>query len=119
MAEDILDHLAATDEIRIGFNRPDGSTGSTPVWIVRVGDDLFVRSMNGPRGGWYRRLRADPDGEVHENGHRHRVHAEPVTDPEVRRQVTHAYQAKYQDSPYLRPFLDEETAGTTLRLKPR
>jgi hypothetical protein len=35
-----LRHLAV-EEISIGFTRPDGSTSSTPVWAVQVGEALF------------------------------------------------------------------------------
>jgi deazaflavin-dependent oxidoreductase (nitroreductase family) len=114
-----LKHLADAQEIRIGFQRPDGSTGSTPVWVVQAGDDIFVRSMHGQRGGWYRRLRANPDGEVQDQAHTHPVRAEPVADAATVEQVTRAYAAKYARSPYVQSLLSEEAAGATLRLQPR
>ena len=46
-----LHHLEDVEEIRIGFRRLDGSTRSVPIWVVRVGDDLYVRSVRGPDGG--------------------------------------------------------------------
>lgn len=119
MAGGPLQHLADVQEISIGFRRPDGSTGSTPVWVVRVGDDVFVRSMNGPSGGWYRRLRARPDGEVREDDHVHPVRAEPVADEGTLAEVTRAYATKYADSPYVQPLLSEAAARATLRLTPR
>jgi hypothetical protein len=119
MAGDGLRHLGDMQEIVIGFQRPDGSTGSTPVWVVHVGDDVFVRSMNGPRGGWYRRLRARPEGEVGEAGRVHQVRAEQVEDVETLAAVTGAYRSKYAGSPYLPPLLGEEAVGATLRLVPR
>jgi hypothetical protein len=117
MAGDPLRHLADVREISIGFRRPDGSTGSTPVWVVQVDGDLFVRSMNGPTGGWYRRLRANADGEVRDAGHVHPVRAEPVVDATTLDEVTRAYAAKYADSPYVQSLLDERAAGATLRLE--
>jgi hypothetical protein len=120
MASNPLEHLADAQEITIGFRRQDGSTGSTPIWAVHVGDDLFVRSMNGPRGGWYRRLRAHPDGEVRDNaGHVHPVHAEPVEDTSTITEVTRAYGDKYARSPYVQALLDESAQSATLRLVPR
>src|SRR5437868_2104457 len=119
MAADELQHLGDVQEIAIGFQRPDGSTGSTPVWVVQVGNDVFVRSMNGPGGGWYRRLRARPEGEVLESGHRHPVRAEQVEDADTLAAVTDAYRSKYAGSPYLQPFLRGEAVGATLRLVPR
>jgi hypothetical protein len=119
MPRNPLAHLAEVEEISIGFRRPDGSTGSTPVWIVRVGDNLFVRSIRGPEGGWYRRLRADPNGEVREGGHLHSVHAEPVANTHTIAEVTRAYATKYSGSPFVRPLLEEPAASATLRLDPR
>src|SRR5271170_1054791 len=60
--------LAAAEEIEIGFVRPDGTRGSTPIWDVEVGDQIYVRSAGGTSGGWYRRLRANPVGEVRQGG---------------------------------------------------
>ena len=62
---------------------------------MRVGDHIYVRSVRGPKGGWYRRLRANPDGEAWDGEHRHLVHAEAVTDAGTLDQVTRAYAIKY------------------------
>jgi hypothetical protein len=118
MTRNPLEHLAEVEEISIGFRRPDGSTGSTVVWVVQVGDNLFVRSIRGPKGGWYRRLLADPNGEVREGGHLHSVHAEPVADADTIAEVTRAYASKYSGSPFVQPLLEEPAAGATLRLDP-
>lgn len=119
MATNPLDHLADVDEITIAYRRPDGSTGSTLIWTVHVGDDMFVRSMYGTRGGWYRRLRALPDGEVRDATHVHPVHAEHVEDAATLDEVTRAYRSKYGESPYLQSFLEAESVDATLRLAPR
>ncbi len=119
MAAQPLQHLADRQEIDMGFQRRDGAWRSTPVWIVQVGDELFVRSMNGPTGGWYRRLRAVPDGEVRDGGHVHPVRADPVSDEDTLQAVTHAYERKYADSPYLQPFKQPGAIGATLRLRSR
>jgi hypothetical protein len=46
--QDQLDRLGETQEMLISGGRSDGSP-RTPVivWVVRVGDDLFTRSVNG------------------------------------------------------------------------
>ena len=71
MPDGDLRHLVEVEEISIGFTRPDGSTGSTPVWVVQAGDAIFVRSIHGRCSGWYRRLRASPDGELGDGAHTH------------------------------------------------
>jgi hypothetical protein len=78
-----------------------------------------VRSVRGRRGGWYRRLLANPDGEVRDGGHAHPVRAEPVADERTLAEVTAAYTAKYGHSPYVQPLLEEANVPGTLRLQPR
>jgi hypothetical protein len=99
MPDGDLRHLAEVEQISIGVTRSDGSTGSTPVWVVEAGDAIFVRSIRGRRGGWYRRLRANPDGEVGDRAHIYLVRARPVQDAATVEAVTGAYAAKYGDSP--------------------
>jgi hypothetical protein len=118
MTAEALQHLVEVEEIRIGVRHPDGSTRSVPIWVVQVGDHLYVRSVRGPKGGWYRRLRANPDGEVRDGQHRHRVRAEPVTDAGTIDQVTRAYESKYGSSPFVRPLLGGPSVEATLRLDP-
>jgi hypothetical protein len=99
MPDGDLRQLAEVEEISIGFTRPDGSTGSTPVWVVQAGDPIFVRSIRGRRGGWYRRLGANPGGDVGARPHTHPVRARPVQDAGTVEAVTGADAAKYGDSP--------------------
>jgi hypothetical protein len=49
---DKLEKIGAAEELRIAPRRRDGSL-RTPVtvWVVRVGDDLYVRSWRGSAGG--------------------------------------------------------------------
>lgn len=38
------------------------------IWVVRHGDDLFIRSYRGPDGGWYRASQARHEGRVEAGG---------------------------------------------------
>ena len=43
--------VCAADELQIAARQPDGSLDRyTTIWVVRVGDDLYVRSWRGARG---------------------------------------------------------------------
>jgi hypothetical protein len=90
MPDGDLRQLAEVEEISIGFTRPDGSTGSTPVWVVQAGDAIFVRSLRGRGGGWSRRLRANPDSGVGNGAHTYPVRARPVGDAGTVEAVTGA-----------------------------
>ncbi|MQA93252.1 MAG: DUF2255 family protein [Streptosporangiales bacterium] len=50
-----LDTIARTDELEIAPRREDGGRhGPTPIWVVRDGDDLYVRAYRGRAGSWFR-----------------------------------------------------------------
>ena len=45
-------HDWTAEELEIAASRPDGSLHRfTTIWVVRVGDDLYVRSYRGRNGG--------------------------------------------------------------------
>src|SRR4051794_41728959 len=49
------DRIGAADEVQIAARGPDGSYDPyTTIWVVRAGEDLYVRSWRGSRGRWYR-----------------------------------------------------------------
>lgn len=54
-----LDRIGAAQELEIAVRRRDGSLRrAVPIWVVRIGDDLYVRSWRGTEGSWYRGARA-------------------------------------------------------------
>ena len=111
--------LAKREEIVISFVRPDGSKGSTPIWDVEVDGEVYVRSGGGLQGGWYRRLRHNPEGEVRAGRDVYPIHAEPVEDLDLQARGTDAYRAKYGHSPFARPFFQPESIAATLHLVAR
>jgi hypothetical protein len=60
-----LDTIAAQDELTVAAQRRDGSlTGARVVWVVRVGDEVFVRSVNGPGAAWFRSTQVRHAGHI-------------------------------------------------------
>ena len=57
--------IGAANEIIIAPERGDSTPRpAVPIWVVRVGDELYVRSYRGPSGGWYRRARVSGNGRI-------------------------------------------------------
>jgi hypothetical protein len=51
---DELTKIASADEPELASARRDGTLRKPrTIWVVRVGDDLYVRSMYGRAGGWF------------------------------------------------------------------
>src|SRR6185437_2679849 len=51
---DELSTIGAAEELEIASLRSDGTLRKpVTIWVVRVGDDLYVRSVNGRSGSWF------------------------------------------------------------------
>ena len=51
---DELRKIESADELHIASLRPNGTLRSpVTIWVVRHGDDFYVRSVNGPGSGWF------------------------------------------------------------------
>ena len=113
-----LEAIGAAAEIEIAPDRADSSPGpATTIWVVRVGDDLLVRSYRGPNGRWYRRTRRTGRGRIRTATSDYRVEF-LAADPSIRPQVDAAYRTKYGRHPsYVAPLLADSVAGTTLQLR--
>ena len=56
-------------ELDLASRRPDdGLRPYTTMWVVRVGDDLCVRSAAGPDRPWYRHALASGTGRIRAGG---------------------------------------------------
>ena len=116
---EIVDRVAATGEVEIGTRRTNGELVRTIIWVVVDGGQVYVRSVQGEKGWWYRRLRRDPVGELHVGGGAVPVRAVAVTDANEIERVSAALRAKYaRQAGSLARMLRPETLPTTLRLEP-
>jgi hypothetical protein len=52
---DELSKIEAAEELQIAPRRADGTQRKpVTIWVVRYGDDLYVRSVNGRTAAWFR-----------------------------------------------------------------
>jgi hypothetical protein len=116
-----LDKLDQTDEIEIETRRSDTAPAHrTTIWIVVDGGEVYVRSVRGPAGRWYRELVANPRGAVHADGSVVAVEAQAASDTATNGRVSAALQRKYErrwPGPTA-SMLTAEVVPTTLRLEP-
>jgi hypothetical protein len=118
---DELATFGTADEVQLAVRRADGTLRRpVTIWIVRVGDDLFVRSVNGPSAAWYRSAEAQHAGQLEAAGARRDVTLEPA-DPARADQIDAAYRSKYGHYPaaYVDAIVAPQARETTLRLLPR
>ena len=117
-SETDLAKIGEANEIEVAPDRADRSAVSwVPIWVVRVGDGLYVRSFRGPSGSWYRRARNTGHGRIRVAGTERTV-VFSTADPSTRAAVDDAYRAKYgrYGDSYTTPMTSDSVAGTTLRL---
>jgi hypothetical protein len=68
-SDDQLRRVGDAAELELASRRVDGTLRpSTTMWVVRVGDDLYVRSAGGPDRPWYRRAIARGTGRIRAGG---------------------------------------------------
>lgn len=115
-----LDRIGTAEEMDIAPLRPDGSLRPyVTIWMVRAGDELYVRSAHGPENGWFRRARAAGAGRIRVAGVEDDVtFADAADGPHAA--IDAAYRQKYAAHPqeYVTPVIGD-AAPNTLRLVPR
>lgn len=118
---DELDRIGTAEELEIAPRRPDGSLSKpVTIWVVRVGDDLYVRSYKGRGSGWFRGVLESHEGRVSAGGVVKDVAMEEVSDPTVQDWIDSEYRRKYGRYPqYVAPMVTGEVRTTTIRLVPR
>jgi hypothetical protein len=119
--DDELDRIGAADELEIASYRPDGSLRRyTTIWVVRVDDDLYVRSWHGRAASWFRRALQRHEGRIEAGGVERDVTFEEP-DESLRSAIDQAYRRKYAlaGNTYVQPMIETEAAAATFRLAPR
>ena len=113
--------LDETKELRIETRRDgDSPEHRTIIWVVVVEGEVFVRSVRGQRGRWYREISSNPEGALHVQDDRIAVQATPATEATTVDAVSAAFRSKYQQSSpaSTEAMVRPETLPTTLKLSP-
>jgi hypothetical protein len=113
--------IGETAELQLASERADHSVRpSVTMWVVRVGDDLCVRSAAGPDNPWYRRAVASSVGRIRAGGvERDVTFSTPAID--VHAAIDTAYHTKYDHygPQIVRTVVGSHTQAVTIRLIPR
>ena len=114
-----LAHFGDAEEVRIAGMRRDGSLRKPViVWVVRLGDELYTRSVNGPDAAWFRGVQVRHRGQLSAGGKE--IDVDFVGDDDVDDGLLDAaYQRKYGRYPGPVKSITSPTArSTTLKLVP-
>ncbi len=116
-----LNRIGSAEELRIATQRGDGTLRKPVIiWVVRVGDELYVRSYRGRSGLWFRAAQANRQGHIRAGGIEKDVNFVGEPESGINDRIDAVYRAKYGRYPqYVAPMLTAEVRSTTIKLVPR
>jgi len=118
---DELEKIAAADELQLASARPDGGLRKpVTIWVVRLGDDIYVRSVNGRNSHWFRGVEDRHEGHIHAGGVDKDVRFVEAGD-DVNDEIEAAYRTKYRhyNASVVDPLFTPGAKAATLELVPR
>jgi hypothetical protein len=117
---DELKKIGTAEELKIASLRIDGTLRKPVIiWVVRLGDDLYVRSVNGRTSGWFRGVQARYEGHIRAGGVDKDVTFVEEPDANINDQINAAYAAKYRRYASIVPSINSPTArAATIKLVP-
>lgn len=119
---DELNKIGRAEELQISSLRRDGTLRQpVTIWVVRVGDDLYVRSVYGRVSGWFLGTQVHNEGHIQAGGIGKDVTFVEETDAHVNEQIDSAYRTKYRwyAASIVNTTLTPEARAATIKLVPR
>jgi hypothetical protein len=112
--------LETVREVEIETSPASGApVHRTPIWAVVDGGEVYIRSLRGPSGRWYRELMANPEAVLHLDGESIPVRGVHAPDEESVARATAGFRRKYAGSSAVNSMIRDEIVDTTVRLEPR
>ena len=117
-----LERIGAAVHLQLATFKKDGTLRKPiTIWVVRIGDDLYVRSYRGRGGTWFRHAQQRHEGRIGAGSVTKDVTFVDVSDDEaLNHEIDGAYQSKYQrySATYVAPMIAPKARATTLKLVP-
>lgn len=116
-----LTKIGTAEELEIASLRRDGTLRNpVTIWVVRYGDDLYVRSVYGRTAAWFRGTQVRHEGHIQAGGVDKGVTFVDA-DPGVHDQIDAAYRTKYRRSAasIISHIVSPEARSATIKLVPR
>lgn len=118
-----IERIGSSEELQLASLKKDGTLGKpVTIWVVRVGDHLYVRAYRGRGGTWFRDAQLRLEGHISAGGVSRDAKFVDVTqnDKALSNAIDAAYQSKYRrySSTYVKPMVDQKARAATLELIP-
>ncbi len=119
---DELNKIGSAEELRLASLRSNGTLRNpVTIWVVLVGDDLYVRCVNGRNGAWFRGVQTQHAGHIQAGGVSKDVTFVDEADADLNNQIDATYRSKYKRYPanIVNSILTSQARSSTLKLLPR
>lgn len=119
---DELNKIGRAQELELASTRRDGTLRNpVTIWVVRVGDELYVRAYKGRTGPWFRGVQTRHAGHIRAGGVEKDVTFVEEPDANVNSQVDAAYRSKYRQygAQYVDPMVTPQAQEATIKLVPQ
>jgi hypothetical protein len=117
-----LTKIGTAEELQIASLQRDGTLRNpVTIWVVRLGDDLYVRSVNGRTSAWFRGVQARHEGRIQAGGVKKDVTFVEEAGSEINEQIDAAYRTKYRRyaASIISHITSPEARSATIKLVPR
>ena len=117
-----LNMIGSAEELQIASLRPDGTLRNpVTIWVVRLGDDLYVRSVNGRTSAWFRGVQTRHEGHIHAGGVDKDVIFVEMPDSNINDQIDAVYHTKYRRyaASIISTIVSPQAQSATIKLMPR
>jgi len=118
---DDLTRIGAAEELQVSSTRADGSLRPyVTIWVVRVGDEIYIRSAYGSDNPWFVRATTSGTGRIRAGGVQKNVTFAAAA-PEAHAAIDAAYHAKYDryGPGIVNTVVGPDVVAVTLRLVPQ
>ena len=119
---DELDKIARAEELQIASLRGDGTLRKpVTIWVVRLGEDLYVRSVYGRTSAWFRGTQVRHEGRIRAGGVDKDVAFVEESDSGINDQIDAVYRTKYRRyaASIVNTTLSPQARSATIKLVPR
>jgi hypothetical protein len=116
-----LNKIGAAEELQIASLRQDDTLRkSVTIWVVRVGDELYVRSVNGRTSSWFRGTQVRHEGHI-QAGSVDKDVTFVDANPGINDQIDAAYRTKYRRyaASIISTIVSSQARAATIKLVPR
>jgi hypothetical protein len=118
---DELKKIGTAEELQIASLRRDGTLRKPVIiWVVRVGDDLYVRSVNGRNSSWFRGVQTRHEGHIRAGGVDKDVTFVEESGSDINDQIDAAYTTKYRRyASIAKSMVTPAVRAATIKITPR